>query len=114
MELWQTIVAICAGVVTLLTLLEKLGVLKSKLKKPLEDIKSRLDDGDNSFADIKTSMTRNELAILRMELIQLLELHPERESMIYKVYDKYEHLGGNSYVTELMEEYKLKKRKERE
>ena len=41
MELWQTIVSICAGIITIVTVLEKLGIIQ-KFKKV-----------DNDFSDLK-------------------------------------------------------------
>ena len=41
MELWQTIISICAGIITIVTVLEKLGILKrfSKVDQEFNSLK---------------------------------------------------------------------------
>ncbi len=120
MELWQMVVSICAGAVTLLTLLDKLGVLKSKLNAPTERVNERLDKYDELLSVIVKRLDDSDkrfkgvdASAIRFEIMMLINNYPDHESDVLKLYDKYKDRGYNSYVSEIVRDYIISRRGER-
>ena len=68
MELWQTIISVCAGIITIVTVLEKLGIIQ-KFKKV-----------DNDFSDLKRLPVQMEE--LQKKLLDLSALQIDRKSVV--------------------------------
>ena len=114
MEIWQLIVSVCAGMVTVLTLLDKIGVFKrikqavvafnsaTTLKEQLDELKVEMSkmtkgqDGQNQAL----------LSILRTELYRCFKQNRDIEAWTdcdcfvqSKMHEAYKQLGGNGEET---------------
>ena len=78
MELWQTIISICAGIITIVTVLEKLGISKrvskidnefNSLKKLPDQVKGIQDELKN-LGNLQINQNNALLAMLRNTLYQ--------------------------------------------
>jgi hypothetical protein len=47
-----------------------------------------------------------EMRVDRLELLNLIEHHPEQKEIVLNKYDEYKREGGNSYMDEVVSEYK--------
>lgn len=83
MELWQVIITACAGIVTILTAFEKLGVT-SKLKKvdmefnelrKLVSNVAEINKSQQEFGELQKDQNTALLAILRNDLYQSFKIH---------------------------------------
>ena len=78
MELWQAIVSICAGIITLITVLEKLGITGGikKIEQEFADLKKQgthltaIIQNQQEFGELQKDQNNALLAILRNELFQ--------------------------------------------
>lgn len=86
MEFWQVIVSGCAGVITLLTFLEKIGVTK-KVKTAEEKTKNQ------NLALL--AILRNELYKCFKENREIAAWTDDECSVQTKMHDAYKSLGGN-------------------
>lgn len=110
MELWQTIVSICAGIITIVTVLEKLGILKrfskvdqefNSLKQLPNQVKSIQDELKN-LGNLQTDQTNALLAMLRNTLYQSFKDNRDLSawtddecSVQTKIHNAYKALHGN-------------------
>lgn len=87
MELWQLIISICAGVITIITVFEKLGVT-NKIKKmdleftELKKLNTTILDinlNQKEFGELQKDQNNALLAILRNELYQSFKTHRHLE-----------------------------------
>lgn len=51
-------------------------------------------------------MVENRRAILRQEILLLLHTRPERVEAVEMAYDEYVKMGGNSYITRVVNEWR--------
>lgn len=87
METWQLIVSICAGVITIITVFDKLGVTGSikKLDREFNELKeltSHISDINNhqrEFGELQKDQNNALLAILRNELYKSFKVHRHLE-----------------------------------
>lgn len=78
MVLWQLIVSICAGVITLITVLEKLGITGGirKIEREFSELKKQgghlidISENQQKFSELQKDQNNALLAILRNELFQ--------------------------------------------
>lgn len=78
MEIWQMVVSICAGIVTIVTVFEKLGITKrvKKVDKDFSELKTlpaqvkSIQDQLNLFGELQMNQNEALLAILRNALYQ--------------------------------------------
>lgn len=68
MEVWQMIISVCAGLVTLLTLLDKLGLIK-KVKKTEEEY-AALKNIPSQFSTLQAKVTQ--ITVLQQKQTQAL------------------------------------------
>lgn len=110
MEIWQKIITICAGVITLLTLLEKLGVFKtfkkvdndfSELKKVPIQI-TALQQNIEHMQDLQQIQNAALLAIIRNDLYQCFKNNrdigvwtDDEANVQTKLHAVYHDLNGN-------------------
>lgn len=110
MELWQTIVSICAGVITIVTVLEKLGILKrfskvdqefNSLKQLPNQVKSIQEELKN-LGNLQTDQNNALLAMLRNTLYQSFKDNRDLSawtddecSVQTKIHNAYKALHGN-------------------
>lgn len=88
MELWQIIVATCAGVVTILTAFEKLGVTNKLKKVDMEFNEMRklisnvaeINRSQQEFGELQKDQNTALLAILRNDLYQSFKVHRDLEA----------------------------------
>lgn len=88
MELWQIIVATCAGVVTILTAFEKLGVTNKLKKVDMEFNEMRklianvaeIIRSQQEFGELQKDQNTALLAILRNDLYQSFKIHRDLEA----------------------------------
>jgi len=75
-------------------------VQKDKVSQTSEVYQAFLRDEkfDASLEELKMNM-------LRLEILQMINLHPDKVEPIMKVYDKYIKKGGNTYVTAVYAEW---------
>ena len=87
MELWQLIVSISAGIITIITVFEKLGVT-SKVKKldlefnelkKLNNIVLDINKNQQEFTELQRDQNNAILAMLRNELYQSFKAHRHME-----------------------------------
>jgi len=110
MELWQTIVSICAGIITIVTVLEKLGISKrvskidnefNSLKKLPDQVKGIQDELRN-LGNLQINQNNALLAMLRNTLYQSFKDNRDLSawtddecSVQTKIHDAYKTLHGN-------------------
>ncbi len=78
MELWKSIVSICAGIITLITVLEKLGITGGikKIEREFADLKKQgtqltaISQNQQEFGELQKDQNNALLAILRNALFQ--------------------------------------------
>jgi hypothetical protein len=83
MELWQLIVSICAGIITLITVLEKLGITGGvkKIEKEFKELKKlnahmgEMNKSQQEFGELQRDQNNALLAILRNDLYQSFKAH---------------------------------------
>lgn len=110
MELWQLIVSICAGIITLLTALEKLGVTGSlkKIERDFTELKklnvqmADMNNKQEEFGELQRDQNKALLAILRSELYKSFRINRQYKiwtddecSVQTKLHDAYKALHGN-------------------
>lgn len=114
METWQLIVTICAGIITLLTFFEKIGLTK-KVKKVDEDhvqlkkLLSEFGNVQNTLTEVKElALTQNQalLAILRNDLYRCFKTNrdigawTDDECRVQtRMHEAYKTLKGNGEET---------------
>ena len=89
MEAWQLIISICAGVVTMITVLEKLGIIGGikKIEREFSELKkinanmNGLTEGQQKFGELQKDQNNALLALLRNDLYQSFKMH-----RLYKVW----------------------------
>ena len=59
------------------------------------------------------SARRLTVSVIRLELLNLIQHYPGRAELILKKYDEYKQRGGNSYIDDVVESWR-EKRKETE
>ena len=110
METWQLIISVCAGIITIITVLEKLG-LTSKFKKidrefnELKRLSSHIEDiikNQHEFGVLQKDQNNALLAILRNDLYQSFKDHRDLEvwtddeaNVQTKLHMAYHALNGN-------------------
>lgn len=110
METWQLIVSICAGTVTILTVLEKLGITgrlknvnndSNELKK-LTVHMADINKSQQEFGELQKDQNNALLAILRNDLYQSFKVHRElgvwtddEANVQTKLHSAYRALNGN-------------------
>lgn len=110
MDTWQLFISACAGVITILTVLEKLG-LTSKFKKldrefnELKRLSSHIEDiieNQHEFGALQKDQNNALLAILRNDLYQSFKVHRDLEvwtddeaNVQTKLHVAYRALNGN-------------------
>ncbi len=110
MNLWQLIVSICAGIVTMMTVIEKLGVTNKvkavekefhELKKVISHI-ADINKSQQEFGELQKDQNVALLAILRNDLYQSFKEHrdvgvwTEDEANVQtKLHCAYQALHGN-------------------
>lgn len=110
MELWQTIVSICAGIITIVTVLEKLGILKrfSKVDQEFNSLKQlpghvkNIQEELKNLGNLQTDQNNALLAMLRNTLYQSFKDNRDLSawtddecSVQTKIHDAYKTLHGN-------------------
>lgn len=88
---------------------EQLEVLKANNKEMLKDISELIDQ---KLQPIKEQSDDNMLEVLRIQILDGIEVQRLSESEVLYFYDKYKRLGGNSFVTSRVEVYLAKLKKE--
>jgi len=110
MELWQTIISICAGIITIVTVLEKLGISKrvskidnefNSLKKLPDQVKGIQDELKN-LGNLQINQNNALLAMLRNILYQSFKDNRDISawtddecSVQTKIHNAYKMLNGN-------------------
>lgn len=110
MELWQTIVSICAGIITIVTVLEKLGILKrfSKVDQEFNSLKQlpghvkNIQEELKNLGNLQTDQNNALLAMLRNTLYQSFKDNRDISawtddecSVQTKIHNAYKTLRGN-------------------
>jgi biopolymer transport protein ExbB/TolQ len=111
MELWQTIVSVCAGIITIVTVLEKLGISKRVSKidnefnslKKLPDQVRGIQDELKNLGNLQINQNNALLAMLRNALYQSFKDNRDISawtddecSVQTKMHNAYKMLHGNS------------------
>lgn len=71
-----------------------------------DEIAKSLSDIDATISEMQRSLDKNRVGNLRIELLQLIHNTPDKADIIEQVYDNYVSLGGNSYVHQVMTEWR--------
>ena len=110
MELWQTIVSVCAGIITIVTVLEKLGILKrfSKVDQEFNSLKQlpghvkNIQEELKNLGSLQIDQNNALLAMLRNTLYQSFKDNRDLSawtddecSVQTKIHDSYKTLHGN-------------------
>lgn len=110
MELWQTIISICAGIITIVTVLEKLGILKrfSKVDQEFNSLKQlpghvkNIQEELKNLGSLQTDQNNALLAMLRNTLYQSFKDNRDLSawtddecSVQTKIHDAYKTLHRN-------------------
>lgn len=87
--------------------------LKAEISSSLEKLSERLDDVDSKLNDFAAEQKSINIVSLRHSITQVFHSYKDKKeipSTIYQstmnLYDQYKALGGNSYVSEEIEEMK--------
>ena len=110
METWQLIISICAGLITIMTFLDKVGLTKSvkKVDSDFKELKGLPEQINNLSAEIEgmgnLQKIQNQalLAILRNDLYRCFKEHRDLGAWTdddcqvqTKIHEVYKALGGN-------------------
>lgn len=80
---------------------------EEKRTAPFKELQSYLEDKLNDKIDDLAEISKeNRLAVLRVELNQLIHDDPENEDTICKLFDEYKKAGGNKYMDLKFEKWK--------
>lgn len=71
-----------------------------------DEIAKSLSDIDATITEMQRSLDKNRVGNLRIELLQLIHNTPDKADIIEQVYENYVSLGGNSYVHQVMVEWR--------
>jgi hypothetical protein len=115
--MWATILAIAAGItcisVAAAHVIKVIGAVSAAAKKPWERVHERLDALEKSdnrilegLVDLKERMQENDQVTARLELLNLLQHFPENGVAINRAYDKYAGQGYNSYIRDMVEDWR--------
>ena len=87
--------------------LKKEDLTENEFFKSLEqkdaEIITKLDSIADGIDKIDDRVKGNSVAIKRQELLFLIQTEPRRVETIEKIYSEYSEMGGNNYVSELVE-----------
>jgi hypothetical protein len=61
---------------------------------------------DHKLDKIITQLGQHQLDIVKTHLLQLIHNTPEKVEIIEDIYSKYRELGGNSYICQVVEEWR--------
>lgn len=110
MEMWQLIISVCAGLITIMTFLDKVGITKSVKKvdsdfKELKEIPNQIKTISDSLEGLETlQKIQNQalLSILRNDLYRCFKDHRDIGAWTdddcrvqTKIHEAYKGLGGN-------------------
>lgn len=92
------------------------GLIWGFVKKPFNKLNNRFEalktQLDNNKQELMTAIKDGDIAtwtsVLRVELNQLIELEPDNEDTIYKIYDEYKRLSGNHYMDAKIKRWEAK------
>ena len=65
-----------------------------------------------SWLSSRKIISRLVVSVLRLELLNLIQHYPGKTEIILKTYDKYKAMGGNSYIDEVVKNWKAKRKDE--
>ena len=71
-----------------------------------DEIAKSLSGIDATISEMQRSLNKNRVGNLRIELLQLIHNTPDKGEVIEQVYENYVRLGGNSYVHQVMQEWR--------
>lgn len=71
-----------------------------------DEIAKSLAGIDSTMSEMQRSIDKNRVGNLRIELLHLIHNTPDKADIIEQVYENYASLGGNSYVRQVMEEWR--------
>lgn len=71
-----------------------------------DEIAKSLSGIDATMSEMQRSIDKNRVGNLRIELLHLIHNTPDKADIIEQVYENYASLGGNSYVRQVMEEWR--------
>ena len=71
-----------------------------------DEIAKSLSGIDATISEMQRSLDKNRVGNLRIELLQLIHNTPDKADIIEQVYENYISLGGNSYVKQVMKEWR--------
>lgn len=71
-----------------------------------DEIAKSLSGIDATMAEMQRSIDKNRVGNLRIELLHLIHNTPDKADIIEQVYENYVSLGGNSYVRQVMVEWR--------
>lgn len=77
-----------------------------------EEIAQSLESISVSMSEMQKDISKNRVDNLRIELLQLIHNTPHKAEVIEKVYSQYVAMGGNSYVKQVMNEWRAVHEKE--
>lgn len=80
--------------------------INNKILEQLNDINTK---SINSFGKINDEFKNINRTLLRLEIISAMDHRSENEPNIYKLYQTYKEMGGNSYVDKLMKDWEAGK-----
>lgn len=110
METWQLIVSICAGIITVITVLEKLGITGGlkKIEREFNELKKLnvnmggLTESQEKFGELQKDQNTALLALLRNDLYQSFKIHRHHQiwtddecTVQTKLHQAYRELHGN-------------------
>lgn len=71
-----------------------------------DEIAKTLSGINATISEMQRSLDKNRVGNLRIELLQLIHNTPDKGEVIEQVYENYVSLGGNSYVHQVMTEWR--------
>jgi len=71
-----------------------------------DEIAKSLSGINTTISEMQRSLDKNRVGNLRIELLQLIHNTPDKGEVIEQVYENYVSLGGNSYVHQVMQEWR--------
>lgn len=71
-----------------------------------DEIAKSLSGIEATMSEMRRSIDKNRVGNLRIELLHLIHNTPDKADIIEQVYESYVGLGGNSYVRQVMEEWR--------
>jgi hypothetical protein len=115
--MWATILAVATGItavsMAIAHIIKIIHGIGEAAKTPWERVHKRLDALENmdkeilrKIANLDEKQTQNDQVTARLELLNLIQHCPDNAMAINRAYDQYIDNGWNSYIRDIVDDWK--------